>query len=459
MAEQHHRVQVEAVHWPTLLPGLHLFRSFRMAIHPAKLALSLILIVLLYLGGVAMDFIWGPQVFTREFEQYKALPADGYERFLDLNRQALEETRQRKGVVRLDRIFDTVLAEELQAFEHMATAATELDFGIGEFFSRPGRGGGVLGALVTMVVVVPGWLYQTHPGFLTLYLLYAFLLTAILGGAIARLAALHACRDERAGALAGLKFAAARYPWFVSAPLIPLALVLAIGLVMAVGGWALFNLPVTDLLGGLGFGLFLLGAFVMALLLVGFAAGVNLLFPAIAVEGTDAFDAISRAFNYVLGRPWRYLFYTAVALVYGAITYLFVGFVLYLTLWVTKVFVGLWAGGGRFDAILPAPQFGELLYEPNWAALDGSGSVAAAMVLVWVKLLLALLPAFWVSFYLVSQTWIYLLLRQAADGAEFDDVYVSASQPQGQAADTVEPSTTTGTEEPPAVDSVSGDND
>src|SRR5690606_16533584 len=104
------------------------------------------------------------------------------------------------------------------------------------------------------------------------------------------------------------------------------------------------------------------------------------------------FDAISRAFNYLLGRPWRFLFYWATMLVYGAVTYLFVGLMVYFSLWTTKAFVGWWvfsdtpAGVNRFDAIFPSPRLGELMHQVDWSALEGTGtgSVAAALVLVWV---------------------------------------------------------------------------
>ena len=62
----------------------------------------------------------------------------------------------------------------------------------------------------------------------------------------------------------------------------------------------------------------------MTLVLLGTVGGFNLMYPTIAVEGSDSFDAISRTFSYVYARPWRMLFYTLVAIVYGALCYLFV---------------------------------------------------------------------------------------------------------------------------------------
>lgn len=438
-----HRVHVEDVAWLDVLPGLRLFRSFRQAIHPAKILLALMLVVLLYLGGNVLDLAWGPRVYPGELDRYMTRSAPDFRGWLqtqaDLRRTAAgsDEPTPRVG------IFATLLTRELQAFERFVVSATSLQFGVRDFLAGKGLdSGGVLGALGTMILVVPGWLYRAHPWFLAVFLLYAYVLTTIFGGAIARLAALHACRDLRPSPFGAMRFAAERYVWFFLAPLIPLLLALFIGLAMAVAGAALFNFRLLDLIGSFGFGLLLIGGLLISLLLIGLAVAVHLLAPAIAVEGTDAFDANSRAFNYVLGRPWRYLFYTAVFLVYGAVTYLFVGFVLYLTLRVTKTFVGLWAvhdvspGVGRFDAILPDPQLGTLLYQPDRDSLDPSGIVAAEIVRVWVKLLVGLLAAYAVSYYFCAQTWIYLLLRRAADDAEFDEVHLETLE-QATAPDAI----------------------
>lgn len=427
MLDQANRVHVDQADWPALLPFVRLFHGFRMAIHPAKLGLALMLVVLIYLGGLGMDFIWGQPVQPGEVEQYLHTSIEDYQRWLSVRS---ESTPRNTGV------FETVLNVETRAFKHLIASATQLNFGLTGFLS--GRGfstGGVLGALSVMVLGVPGWLYRTHPGFLALFLTFVFLLTALLGGAIARLAALQATRDLRPSAFTALRFTAQRYPWFVLAPVIPLAIAVGFGLVLALAGLILFNVPGLDVVGALLFGLMLLVGFVMALILVGVLIAAPLLLPAMAVEGTDAFDVISRGFNYIIGRPWHYLFYNTVYVVYGALTYLFVGMIVFVTLWCTHAAVGLWTFATvgeqgeavtRFEAILPGPQLGELVHTVNWDAVGGTSAVAAWIVLVWVKLLIALLPAFAVSFFFCEQTWIYLLLRRSIDGAELDEVYLEA---------------------------------
>lgn len=433
MPDQPHRVQIEQVDWRALLPFLRLFEGFRMAIQPAKLLPALLLVLLTYIGGLGLDLIWGPQVHLGEFGAYRMAPTtDGFEQWLATQQVRLEQRaasaswQEHRGG-----IFATVLQSEVEAFEQMVVSAISLDFGFSDFLRGRGlRSGGVIGALGIMLFAVPGWLYVAHPGFLAVFLLWIFLLTVLFGGAITRLAALQATRRQHASAFEGLRFAARWYGWLLLSPLIPLAVALAVGLLLALAGLALFNFPVLDIVGALLFGLMLVGGLIAALVLVGLLLGANLLLPALAVEGSDAFDAISRAVNYVIGRPWRYLFYNVVMLVYGAITYLFVGMIIFFTLWLTKAFAGLWvfrdmtANQSRIDAILPDPRLGQLMYNVDWASLDGSGLVAAAIVLVWVKLLIAILPAYALSFFFSEQTWIYLLLRRSADGSDFSEVYL-----------------------------------
>src|SRR5205085_2018609 len=56
MAEDTHVIR--GIHWRETFPFTHIFRSFRVAIHPSKLILALLAILLLYVGGRVLDGIW-----------------------------------------------------------------------------------------------------------------------------------------------------------------------------------------------------------------------------------------------------------------------------------------------------------------------------------------------------------------------------------------------------------------
>jgi hypothetical protein len=120
--------------------------------------------------------------------------------------------------------------------------------------------------------------------------------------------------------------------------------------------------------------------------------------------------------------------------------------VVFSAIWFTKdclaagAFSEIADGQTRLDAIMPDPQWGRLLSDADWDNLDRSGTVAAAVVRAWVMLLIAVLPAFAVSYYFNAQTWVYLLLRRFADQVEFDEVYIEQdAEDPATVEDKVEP--------------------
>lgn len=327
-------------------------------------------------------------------------------------------------------VFAGALQYKLAAFERMVSAAIAFNFGFAQLASpAPVSSDTVLGALRDLAVVLPGWLLARHPLFLTIWCLFAMALWSLFGGAISRMAAVHATRQETCTASEAISFARQRWFWFFITPWIPLLIAGLGGLVVAVVG-LLFNVALLDIVAGIAFGLLLLMGFVLAMALIFVAIGSGLFYPAIAVEGTDSFDALSRAGNYVFGRFWHWVFYTLTALVYGAILYLILAGVIFLTLKVTRFFAGLWVfaqtedGSNRFDVMLPEPQLGQLYGTVDWSQLSVTGVAAAGLVAIWVYLLIGLLAAFAISYYFCSHTWIYLLLRRSADGTETDEVYL-----------------------------------
>ena len=380
-----------------------------------------------------MDLMWGPSVLPNEVDAYENLSLEDYHTFLGQVELVSGRSRSEFAGVTFetDGIFKTLLQEELAAFDHFIDSALRLHFGFTAFVS--GERSGVIGSLIKMVVVIPGWLYHTHPGFLAVYLLFAFLLVCIAGGAICRHAALEAGPRSPPTLVHAVSFAAKRYHWLALCPVIPLAIIFVIGLILAVVG-LLFNVPVLDVLAGLGFGLMLFGGLVISLLLIGGTAASGLMFPAVAAEDADAFDAVSRSYGYVFARPWHWLFYNAVAAVYGALTYLLVGLVVFLALWATKTFADMFVfrdavpGVSRLDAMLVDPRLGNLVPEvsPASDSLSATGQAAAWLIAVWVRLLILLLPAFAVSYFFSAQTWVYLLLRRSADGVDYDQVHRDA---------------------------------
>lgn len=297
------------------------------------------------------------------------------------------------------------------------------------------------GVIACVVLALRGvqWLLAEHLWYFVIFAVPVLVLWALFGGAIYRMAALNAARDERIPLQAALDFAWRKISGFVTAPLFPVGLVLLPGVALFLGGLIMGIPGLGELLGGLGLGLALLAGGLIALVLVGAVAGGSLLWPTIAVEGSDGFDAISRSYSYVFARPWRAAFYAAVALVYGAICYLFVRFFILLALKAGRFFVGAGvfylvrpgtgsAGATKIDTLWPAPTWENLLPTRSAFGMENLEGLGAILFSLWLMLVIALLWAFIISFYASASTVIYGLLRQRVDGTDFDDVYIEADE-------------------------------
>ncbi len=285
------------------------------------------------------------------------------------------------------------------------------------------------------------WLISEHWVFAVIFLALMLGALSLLGGAICRIAALHAAREEKISMTQALRFSTGKFLSFFTAPLLPLAIVIIVGAVIALGAFVLGNFAGGVLMGIL-FPLAIVGGMVIAFLLIGLLAGGGLMYPTIAVEGSDTFDAISRSYNYVFKCPWRTLLYAGVAAVYGVLTYLFVRFFAFLALWTTHYFAswGVFRSGegvhpqaDRMDVLWTSPTFGSLHGGAfNWAAMGGWEKIAAVIIAFWVYLVIGLVIAYLFSYAASSTTLIYYLLRRKIDATDMDDVYVEQGEEEFQ---------------------------
>ncbi len=311
---------------------------------------------------------------------------------------------------------------------------------------------GVIEGLRNFFIVGPGWALKYHPVYFLLFGIFFLIVWAIFGGAIARIAAVHVARDEKISIRQALAFSSSKFLSFISAPIIPLIIVLVVGLVLAVGG-LIGNIPFLGPIAvGALFFLALAAGFVMTLVLLGLAGGFNLMYPTIAVEGSDSFDAISRSFSYLYARPWRLAFYTAVAVLYGALTYTFVRFFIMLLLYLTHAFVGLFyfrsadSTAPLWPTMWPNPvSTGRLTYDVDYLTLGGGQDIGASLLSFWVYLTIGMLGAFAISFYFSANTIIYYLMRNEVDATELDDVYLEQSEEEFPEGGVTTPGPTAGT--------------
>ncbi len=189
---------------------------------------------------------------------------------------------------------------------------------------------------------------------------------AYFGGAISRIAAYEIAKDgERIETARALQFARRKFWAFFMSPwvcLIGFGFFFACNWAGGVVGRVLDFIWIGGPLVAILLPLALLSGFVMTLIGLGTAAGFPLFAPAVAAEGTDAFDAMSRGFSYVYSRPWHYVFYQAVAALYGVLCISFV-----LLFAVTLCHAGMTAGGAGFDmfAVREAPKLPDAPKKPK----------------------------------------------------------------------------------------------
>lgn len=228
-------------------------------------------------------------------------------------------------------------------------------------------------------------------------------------------------------------FARRKLVTFILTPLLPFLTIFGTGLVLTV-----LALPgaipfVGEILIGVFFVVFLLGGLVIMLMLLGLLGGFMLMYPTIAAEDSDSFDAISRSFSYVYAVPWRLAFYSFLGLVYGVITNLFVSFALFLLLAATHLFMGWgmtffghvhgwYSGQSKLNAIWPAPVFGHLSPCINWWAMSGSEFLGAQALYFWLFLAISLIGAYAISYFFCANSAIYLLIRRHVDGQSPDEI-------------------------------------
>lgn len=315
----------------------------------------------------------------------------------------------------------------------------EWGFAGGAFDAEPSLAGSLVSAVKGLC-----WLWSQRPWYTVFFGVFSLLLLALFGGAICRSAAVHATRDEAISMRAALAFVGERYGGFLLAPLMPFALLFVIALVMAICGWLGGAIPyLGDIFTGLFYGLALFGGFVAAAVLLATAFGFHLMWPTIAAEGSDGFDALSRAFSYVGSRIWHVLFYSFVLLAYGAASFILVRLVLVLMLKLAHDFTGFGMNAlssarldavGNLDAIWSMPAWSELALLPRpgsapiWgtfftAPLGGAEPVAAVLIVIWVFLASSLLGAFVLSYFFCGSTQMYFLLRRDVDATDWDEIY------------------------------------
>lgn len=266
---------------------------------------------------------------------------------------------------------------------------------------------------------------------------WMLLLWSFLGTMICRIAATRFTRDERTGIFEAFSFARKRMISIWTSSFVPLGIIVAFAIPLAIVG---LMMSVDFLLMFVGFGYFLIAlvGLVMAIGLIPLFFGYPLLWPAIATEGSDAFEAVSRSYSYPTQKPYHYVFYWIVILVIGYLA-AFVASILATKSVEFAQWGSSWgAGTERIEQIeevqiannirelreeqgLPDEQPSDLEVDEEISFMLATG---ADSIEFWQKGIQILTIGFNYGFFFVAMTGMYLLLRQDNDYMELDEVFV-----------------------------------
>jgi hypothetical protein len=308
------------------------------------------------------------------------------------------------------------------------------------------------------------WTYFTRPfiamfdskltplGFLFLLLcgIWELLMWGLFGGAITRIAALKFTRDEAPGLIAALKHAFSKWPSYSLPPLVAMAGASVFAIQLVLLGF-IMRLEVLAFVAALFWPFVILLGLMMAVLLLGALAGWPLMWATVSVEGTDAFDALSRSYAYVYHRPWRLLWYALFSL-----------FLAVVSMFVVKLFassaiaLGNWSIDWGLDnptmrsVVAPEPAANiapKIDLSPGTTApvdidnpaLETTGespetrtlAATRSIIAFWKAVVALLVAGYQAGFLWVAAVGIYLLLRRDIDGVQTGEVYVDQAEEYG----------------------------
>ncbi|MEW6026200.1 MAG: hypothetical protein AB1599_02750 [Planctomycetota bacterium] len=276
--------------------------------------------------------------------------------------------------------------------------------------------------------IMAGTPWKIYTLFAGLYLAL-ILVWSYLGGIISRIAAVNITKDEGLGLGKAISFANKKYISLFS-PFILSILGFLFFLVCNLLGGLVGRIPyVGELLVALLLPMAIISGFIMVFIFIGYVFSARFFIATIAVESSDAFDAVSRSFQYLYAEPWRYIWYVLTAKVYGIVTTAFVWIFGWMMIAVSLGTVKLGMGMKLQDILAMTGLFN---CWPMPASAPVTYQIAAYIITFWLVLLVGMLLAYVVSYIFSAHTIIYLLMRKKVDDIEMTELY--EEEPAGESA-------------------------
>lgn len=427
-------------------PFLNIFKTFRIAVQPARVLTAFLALLIIFVAGWLMDFtktvvvsgsvaqrgyrfsgLTGTVTYPTELHCFVAAP-DSIDRFINSYKD--RPNAEKTGV------FNTLSNFCIARFNLAVISILTLRFDI-------------LVSSVTECALALVWAIKYHIVYTVIFLFFSLVVISIAGGAICRGAAMQFSKGERVGISSCVKFSLKKFVSLFFAVLAPIILVASFGYVIILLIGLLANIPwVGEIIFALSFAVVLFTGAIMAFVAIWALTGGTLMFGAMGYESSDSFDIITRTFIYLRAKPWLLGFYSVVAAVYGAICYLFVRFLAFLMLILGRYFLAviMWTKAGKaetinkLDVLWPQPEFFNLTGNSLEIAKRGTESLAAFIIHLEILAIAAIVFAVAMSFYFSANSIIYCLLRKKVDNTPMEEVFVAANQIMEQQPEVIEPS-------------------
>ena len=383
-----------------------------MAIQPTKLIIIYSALIIICLAGWIMDR--SETVVCKRNPNGKITETE-LQIYMNNQSQIKEYIKNNRGTSRGTGVFSTLWHFTAQKFQDSVDSVFALDI--------PGVAKNIADNFKAV-----GWALRHHFVYCIIFFVIYLAVMSIAGGAICRLAALQFARGEKPGLTEALQFSTKRFTSFFAAPLTPIGIIIVPVVLIFVLG-LICNIPwAGELIIGISMPLALITGALITVVLIGMFAGFNLMFPAIAYDGSDCFDSISRSFSYVYAKPWEMGFYTTIAAVYGAISYTFVRLFVFILLFTTHLFLELGVlvekeGVSKLTAIWPKPELMKLISYKDVITNNWTESIGAFLIYLFILAVVGLVVSFIISFYFSANTIIYSLMRYKVDNTALEDMY------------------------------------
>lgn len=236
---------------------------------------------------------------------------------------------------------------------------------------------------------------------------------ALAGASISRSAAIEFAQGRFASRDDTLGFALRRARQFVGAVVGPVVFSALLFLLIAIGG-LLLSVPLVDIVGAILYAVGLALGVVATVVLMLHVVALPLIVPALAIEGSDGFDAVQRAYAYVIGRPLRYLLYAVLLMTLGALAA-----AVFTMIASTAIGMTDWAATFFTNDAASRVLSGQ-------GEMGATKSSAHQIVQIWRTVVELLTAGYVISLFFTSSTLLYLVTRRVCDGQDVNEIWEPA---------------------------------